>query len=272
MTDSEDVATLSPWARVQICRHSNRPRAQDYIDHICGDFIEISGDRLFRDDPAIIAGFGYIGSKKVVIIAQEKGNDTQSRLKRNFGMPHPEGYRKAKRVMELAEKFQLPLLTLIDTPGAHCGLEAEERGQGAAIASNLFTMAKLRTPIINILIGEGCSGGALGIGMGDIFGMLEHAYLSVISPEGCASILWQDPKNNELAAAKLRMHAEDLYHWKIIDQIIKEPKGGAHLDPDLMYRDLLSFVLAQLDELCKRDITALLEARYQKYRKIGIYR
>lgn len=260
---------LTPWQRVQICRHNERPRAKDFIRHICDEFIEIHGDRCYRDDPSVICGFGYIAGKKFVIIGQEKGNDTQSRLKHNFGMSHPEGYRKGKRLMELAEKFGLPVLTLIDTPGAHCGLEAEERGQALAIANNLFLMAKLKTPIINVLIGEGCSGGAIGIGMGDAFGMLEHAYYSVISPEGCASILWQDPKYNIDAAAKLRMHARDLLEWQVIDRVIQEPAGGAHLDPHTTYRAVKDYVIEKLDALSQIDMSTLLESRYQKFRKVG---
>ncbi|MBI3211501.1 MAG: acetyl-CoA carboxylase carboxyltransferase subunit alpha [Simkania negevensis] len=201
---------LTPWARVEICRHPDRPRSVDYIKSICESFTELFGDRLYRDDRAIITGLGVIKGTKFVIIAQEKGCDTESRIYRNFGMPHPEGYRKALRMMKLAAKFNLPVLSLLDTPGAYPGLAAEERGQGWAIATNLFEMASLPTPIIIVLIGEGCSGGALGVGIGDAVGMLEHAYYSVISPEGCASILWRDSSKNEIAAASLKMHAEDL--------------------------------------------------------------
>jgi len=263
-------STLTPWQRVQICRHSDRPRSCDFIKNICDEFTEIHGDRLFRDDEAIIGGFGYINGKKFVIIAQEKGKDTQSRLKHNFGMPHPEGYRKALRLMELAEKFHLPVLTIIDTPGAYCGLAAEERGQGWAIAKNLWAMARLKTPIINVLIGEGCSGGALGIGIGDVFGMLEHAYYSVISPEGCASILWKDAKQNKIAAEKLKMHAEDLLKWEVIDEIIAEPLGGAHHDVEATYASVKEFILEKIEPLMQMEIEVLLEARYQKFRKLGV--
>ncbi|MEM8728115.1 MAG: acetyl-CoA carboxylase carboxyltransferase subunit alpha, partial [Chlamydiota bacterium] len=210
---------LSPWERVGICRHPERPRSIDYIKNICESFTEIFGDRLFRDDRAIIAGLGVIQGQKFVIIAQEKGCDTESRLYRNFGMPHPEGYRKALRAMKLAEKFHLQVLSLLDTPGAYPGLAAEERGQGIAIATNLMEMANLKTPIVVLLIGEGCSGGALGMGVGDTVGMLEHAYYSVISPEGCASILWRDAAKSEEAAATLKMQSEDLLDLGVIDQI-----------------------------------------------------
>lgn len=195
---------LSPWERVGICRHPNRPHSIDYIKNICTDFVELFGDRLFRDDCSIITGLAKIGDTKFMVIGQEKGNDTESRLRRNFGMPHPEGYRKAMRCMRLASKFQLPILCLLDTPGAYPGLTAEERGQGSAIAQNLLEMARLPTPIIVILIGEGCSGGALGVGVGDVIGMLRHSYYSVISPEGCASILWKDASKNSVAAASLK--------------------------------------------------------------------
>ncbi len=261
---------LTPWQRVQICRHSERPRAIDYIQNICDEFTELHGDRLYRDDPAIIGGFGYIGGLKFVVIAQEKGNDTESRLKRNFGMPHPEGYRKALRLMEMAEKFNLPILSLIDTPGAYPGLAAEERGQGWAIAKNLWAMAKLKTPIICLLIGEGCSGGALGIGIGDVVGMLEHAYYSVISPEGCATILWKDAKKSERTASKLKMQAEDLLKNGVIDHIIEEPIGGAHHDPGAVYRAVKNFILEEREKLSALNDEDLVEARYNRFRKLGV--
>lgn len=267
MTESN----LSPWERVKICRHSARPQSSDYIKHIADDFVEIHGDRLFSDDPAIIGGLGYIGGKKFIIIGQEKGKDTETRLKRNFGMPHPEGYRKALRIMELGEKFHLPILTLIDTPGAYAGLAAEERGQGWAIAKNLMEMARLKTPIICMIIGEGCSGGALGIGIGDVIGMLEHSYYSVISPEGCASILWKDGKEGrELAASKLKMHAEDLLPWGIIDEIIPEPQGGAHTDPQVVYQRVKEFILERAEKLGDIDLDLLIANRYNKFRKLGM--
>lgn len=262
---------LTPWERVTICRHPERPRSIDYIKNLCEKFTEIFGDRLFQDDHAIVAGFGVIGGQKFVIVAQEKGCDTESRLYRNFGMPHPEGYRKVLRVMKLAEKFNLPILSLIDTPGAYPGLAAEERGQGSAIATNLLEMANLSTPIIIMVIGEGCSGGALGMGIGDVVGMLEHAYYSVISPEGCASILWHDASKNEEAAATLRMQAEDLLEFGVVDTILSEPQGGAHHDPQFTYEGVKQFILKQSKILEKIPKEELLEKRYQKFRKIGAF-
>ncbi|MCB1072228.1 MAG: acetyl-CoA carboxylase carboxyltransferase subunit alpha [Chlamydiales bacterium] len=262
---------LSPWERVGICRHPERPRSVDYIKNICESFTEIFGDRLFRDDRAIVAGLGVIEGQKFVIIAQEKGCDTESRLYRNFGMPHPEGYRKALRAMKLAEKFNLPVLSLLDTPGAYPGLTAEERGQGSAIATNLLEMANLKTQIVILLIGEGCSGGALGMGVGDAIGMLEHAYYSVISPEGCASILWRDAAKNEEAAATLKMQSEDLLEFGVIDEIISEPQGGAHHDPKVVYEDVKKFILKETKKLSKIPLDELLEKRYQKFRKLGAF-
>ena len=260
---------LSPWERVGICRHPQRPKAIDYIKNLCEEFTELSGDRLFRDDPAIICGLAKIGGVKFMVIAQEKGCDTESRLKRNFGMPHPEGYRKAMRCMRLAAKFNLPILSLVDTPGAYPGLTAEERGQGWAIANNLWEMARLPTPVLILLIGEGCSGGALGIGIGDNVAMLQHAYYSVISPEGCASILWKDAGKNSTAARALKMHAEDLLEMEIIDEIIEEPLGGAHHDPAAVYEGVKKYVLDQWNVLKAIPIDILLEERYQKFRKMG---
>ncbi len=262
-------STLTPWNRVLISRHPERPKAIDYIKNITESFVELFGDRLFRDDPSIICGFATIEGRKMILIAQEKGNDTESRLKRNFGMPHPEGYRKALRCMHLAEKFGLPVLTLLDTPGAYCGLAAEERGQGWAIANNLFEMARLSTPIVVVLIGEGCSGGALGIGIGDEIAMLEHAYYSVISPEGCASILWKDTSQNEVAAEALKMQAENLKEMGIIDTILPEPIGGAHLDRPAMYTTLKKYLSETFDTLEGIPENLLLERRYQKFRKMG---
>ena len=262
---------LTPWERVNICRHPNRPRSIDYIKNLCESFTEIFGDRLFQDDHAIVAGLGVIGGQKFVIIAQEKGCDTESRLYRNFGMPHPEGYRKALRVMKLAEKFNLPVLSLLDTPGAYPGLTAEERGQGSAIATNLLEMANLKTPIVVVLIGEGCSGGALGMGVGDTIGMLEHSYYSVISPEGCASILWHDASKNEEASEMLKMQAEDLLDFGVIDEIIEEPQGGAHHDVQAVYDGVKQFVLKEAKRLLNRPDEEILEKRYQKFRKLGAF-
>src|SRR5579862_9878241 len=218
---------LKAWDRVSICRHPQRPHAIDYIQNLCEEFVEIFGDRTFQDDRAVVCGMGKIDGQKFVFIGQEKGKDTESRLSRNFGMMHPEGYRKAMRCMRLAAKFQIPVVTLIDTQGAYPGLTAEERGQGWAIANNLWEMARLPTPVIVVLIGEGCSGGALGIGVGDSIGMMEHAYYSVISPEGCSSILWKDPTKNSTAASALKMQVEDLLPLGIVDFAIREPQGGA---------------------------------------------
>jgi len=260
---------LTPWERVEICRHPARPRSIDYIRYLCPSFKEIAGDRAFRDDRAIIAGFGTIEGVKFLIIAQEKGCDTNSRLHRNFGMPHPEGYRKALRCMRLAAKFQLPVLSLLDTPGAYAGLAAEERGQGWAIAQNLLEMARLPTPIIVVLVGEGCSGGALGMGVGDRIAMLEHSYYSVISPEGCASILWKDTSNKERAAEALKMHAEFLAEWQIVDAILDEPQGGAHHDPQVVYDHVKRYVVEQWNILKGIPLSSLVNRRYQKFRKMG---
>ena len=260
---------LKPWDRVAICRHPQRPHTLDYIKHLCDEFVELFGDRTFQDDHAIVTGLALIQGERYIIIGQEKGSDTEARIYRNFGMPHPEGYRKALRVMKLAEKFQIPVITFLDTPGAYPGLSAEERGQGWAIANNLWEMARLATPIIVVLIGEGCSGGALGIGVGDVIGMLQHSYYSVISPEGCASILWKDPSKNETAAGALKMHVEDLLALGIVDEMIEEPLGGAHLDPSLCYKSVLQFIVAQAELLKNTPIPILLENRYQKFRKMG---
>jgi acetyl-CoA carboxylase carboxyl transferase subunit alpha len=262
-------SNLTPWERVEICRHPARPRSIDYIKNLCEEFTELSGDRLFRDDKSIICGIGKIGGTKFFIIAQEKGCDTETRLERNFGMPHPEGYRKAMRCMRLAAKFNLPILSLLDTPGAYCGLTAEERGQGWAIAHNLWEMSRLPTPIIVVLIGEGCSGGALGMGIGDSIGMLEHSYYSVISPEGCASILWKDAKKKETAATSLKIHAEDLLQFEVIDEIIEEPLGGAHHDPKIIYYNVKEFILHQWQVLKHIPLEVLIEQRYLKFRKMG---
>lgn len=263
---------LTPWQRVEICRHPDRPRSVDYIKAICEDFVELHGDRTFRDDTSIICGLCTIGDEKFMVIAQEKGCDTETRIKRNFGMPHPEGYRKALRCMKLAAKFRIPVLSLVDTPGAFAGLAAEERGQGWAIAKNLMEMALLQTPIIVVLIGEGCSGGALGIAVGDRVAMLEHSYYSVISPEGCASILWKDSQKKETAAEVLKIHVEDLMPLGVIDDIIDEPCGGAHHDPAEMIRNIKKYILSTINELKVIPIETLLEQRYQKFRQIGKFK
>jgi len=260
---------LKPWDRVAICRHPQRPHSIDFIQNICDEFAELAGDRTFQDDRSVVCGLALIDGQKFVVIGQEKGKDTESRIQRNFGMMHPEGYRKAMRCMRLAAKFHLPVVTLIDTPGAYPGLTAEERGQGWAIAQNLWEMARLPTPIIVVVIGEGCSGGALGIGVGDAIGMMEHAYYSVISPEGCSSILWKDAKKNADAAAALKMQVEDLLQLGIIDKMIPEPLGGAHFDPKAACESVKSFIKEQWDLLKSAPIDLLLENRYQKFRKMG---
>jgi acetyl-CoA carboxylase carboxyl transferase subunit alpha len=262
---------LTPWDRVSICRNPKRPHASDYIKNITSHFEELHGDRLFGDDGAIIGGIGYIDGERFVIIGQEKGKDTESRIHRNFGMPHPEGYRKALRLMRFAEKFEIPILSLIDTAGAFPGLAAEERGQGLAIATNLMAMASIRVPIVCAVIGEGSSGGALGIGVADAIGMLEHAYYSVISPEGCASILWKDAKMNSHAADVLKIHAEHLIELNVIDEIIPEPQGGAHENPEIIYSAVKEFVLRSAKDLSGLSSGELLEKRYQKFRKMGKY-
>ncbi|HSX11498.1 MAG TPA: acetyl-CoA carboxylase carboxyltransferase subunit alpha [Chlamydiales bacterium] len=262
-------AELKPWDRVAICRHPQRPHAIDYIQSLSEEFVELFGDRTFRDDHAVIAGLAKIDGQKYVVIGQEKGKDTESRIYRNFGMSHPEGYRKAMRCMNLAAKFNLPVITLLDTPGAYPGLTAEERGQGWAIAHNLLEMARLPTPIIVILIGEGCSGGALGVGVGDVIGMLEHSYYSVISPEGCASILWKDASKNGVAAQALKMHVEDLLNLGVVDFMIPEPLGGAHLDQKTTFLNVKAFIKEQWEALKTIPLDVLLENRYQKFRKMG---
>lgn len=260
---------LTPWQRVEICRHPKRPRSVDYIKAICHDFTEIHGDRSFRDDPSIITGFCRIGGQKFMMIAQEKGFDTETRIARNFGSPHPEGYRKALRCMKLAAKFKLPVLALLDTPGAFAGLAAEERGQGWAISANLMEMSILPTQMIAILIGEGCSGGALGVGMADRIAMLEHSYYSVISPEGCASILWNDSSQREKAADALKIHAEDLLPFGIVDTVIPEPQGGAHHNTDVVFKAVEEYILRTIGELKLHSLDTLLNERYEKFRRMG---
>lgn len=260
---------LTPWQRIQICRHPSRPHTTDYIKHICTDFLELSGDRLYADDNALVGGLATIGPMKCVVIGQERGYDTETRVYRNFGMLKPEGYRKALRLMKLAEKFDLPVISFLDTPGAYSGLDAEERGQGWAIAHNLREMSMLATPIIVIVIGEGCSGGALGMGVGDVVAMLEHAYYSVISPEGCASILWKDPSKKIEAASALKLNAENLLELQVIDAIINEPLGGAHHDKEKACANVKRFILEQWDSLKGISMDVLLEQRYLKFRRMG---
>ncbi len=265
----EVYSNLTPWQRVMICRHPSRPHTVDYIKNICENFVELAGDRQFGDDQSIIGGLAKVDGQKCLIIGQEKGCDTDSRVHRNFGMLNPEGFRKALRLMRLAEKFQLPVISLIDTPGANPILEAEERGQGWAIATNLREMSRLKVPVVVIVIGEGCSGGALGMGVGDVVGMLQHSYYSVISPEGCASILWKDSSKKEEAASALKLTAENLLELKIIDAIIEEPLGGAHHNPQVVYQNIKRFISEQCNILRPIPTNLLLEQRYLKFRQMG---
>lgn len=260
---------LTAWERVMICRHPNRPNTIDYIEKICDSFVELHGDRAYAEDSSVVGGLAKIGEMDCVIVGQEKGNDTQSRIERNFGMLQPEGFRKALRLMKLAEKFGLPIVSLLDTPGAFPGLEAEERGQGWAIANNLKEMSRIGTPIIIVVIGEGCSGGALGMGVGDKIGMLEHAYYSVISPEGCASILWKDATKKIESAEMLKLNAEHLKQFELIDTIIEEPDGGAHHQPEMVFEGVKTFILGSWRGLRHLQREILIEQRYLKFRKMG---
>jgi acetyl-CoA carboxylase carboxyl transferase subunit alpha len=262
---------LTRWQRVQLARHPDRPFTLDYVALICEDFFELHGDRSFRDDPAIVGGLARIDGVELVLIGQQKGHDTKENVRRNFGMPNPEGYRKALRLMKLAEKFSLPVVTFIDTQGAYPGIEAEERGQSEAIARNLLEMAVLKTPIVNIVIGEGASGGALGIGMGDRLLMMENTWYSVISPESCSSILWKSWDYKEQAAEALRLTAPDLVEMGIADGIIPEPVGGAHRDPAAAAALLKSALTEALAELRSMPIDQLLERRHRRYASIGVY-
>lgn len=260
---------LTVWQRVQIARHPDRPYTLDYINMIMTDFIEIHGDRMFADDFALVAGFAKLDGVKVVVMGHQKGRETNEKLKRNFGCAHPEGYRKAIRVMQMAEKFGLPIIIFIDTPGAYPGLGAEERGQAQAIASNLRDMARIKTPIIATVIGEGGSGGALGIGVADKVCILQHAYYSVISPEGCASILWRNATRAPDAAVALKINGEDLIGFGIVDEIIPEPQGGAHKDPNTMAVDLKVVLSKYLKELSSFSGEEIIETRYERFRRIG---
>jgi acetyl-CoA carboxylase carboxyl transferase subunit alpha len=270
---TETLKALSPMERVQIARHPQRPHALDMIERIFSDFVELHGDRAFRDDPAVVAGWGRLNDDSVMIIAQQKGRNTKENLKRNFAMMHPEGYRKALRMIQTAEKFRRPVITIIDTPAAYPGIGAEERGQAEAIARNLREMSLVETPIIAAVIGEGGSGGALGLSVANRIIMLEHAIYSVISPEGCASILWKE--NTEevrgKAAAALKLTAPDLYDLGVIDEIVGEPNGGAHEDWDAAAELLKEALTRHLDELRGQPIDQLLEGRYDKYRKMGAW-
>lgn len=262
---------LTRWQRVQLARHPERPYTLDYIYAMCESFVELHGDRLFRDDKALVGGLAQLGHHKVVIMGQQKGRDTKSNLFRNFGMMNPEGYRKALRLMKLAEKFNKPVITMLDTPGAYPGIEAEERGQAEAIARNLFEMARLKVPIVVVIIGEGASGGALGIGVGDRILMLENCWYSVISPESCSSILWRSWEYKEQAAEALKLTAPDLLEQGIIDRIVPEPLGGAHKDHKEIAGTLKSALIEELDLLVKIKPEKLVNSRIEKFGKMGVF-
>lgn len=264
---------LTPWQRVQVSRHIDRPYALDYINALCGNtFIELHGDRTVGDDKAMIGGLGKIGDQSYMFIGQQKGNNTKSRQYRNFGMPNPEGYRKALRLMKSAEKFNLPVVTFIDTPGAYPGIEAEERGQGEAIARNLLEMSRLQVPIIVFIIGEGASGGALGIGIGDKVFMLENTWYSVISPESCSSILWRTWEYKERAADALKLTAKDMKANGLIDEIIPEPLGGAHRNREAVFESVKKAIEDTYKKLSKLSVEKLIEKRMEKYTSYGVYK
>lgn len=263
---------LTRWQRVQIARHPERPLTMDYINNIFADFVELHGDRCVRDDPAIVGGIARFNGKSVLVVGHQKGRDTKSNLYRNFGMPNPEGYRKAHRLFLLAEKFRKPIITFLDTPGAYPGMEAEERGQAEAIARNLFLMARLRVPIIVVIIGEGASGGAIGIGVGDRILMLENAWYSVISPESCSSILWRSWDFKEQAAEALKLTAKDLFELKVIDRIVPEPLGGAHKDHKAMFQIMKEVLTEELNQLLNIDPDELVRMRKEKFYRMGVWK
>lgn len=265
------VPRLTPLHIVQIARHPKRPYTLDYIKNLTEDFIEIHGDRRSGDDPAIIAGFGFYKKNSVAFIGHQKGRTTKERIERNFGQPNPEGYKKALRVMKLAEKFGRPVVTLIDTPGAYPGIKAEEQGQAEAIAYNLKEISKLKIPVVNVVIGEGGSGGALAVGVGDAILMLEYSFYSVISPEGCAAILWKEQEAVAKAAERMKMGAKDLLEMGIIDKIIPEPPGGAHIDSEQTFKNVDKYLSQTLKKLEQKTVEERIEERYQKFRKIGVY-
>ncbi len=270
-TKTQIFSNLTPWQRIQLARHPKRPYTLDYIQRITTDFVELHGDRLFGDDRSTICGLATIDDVRVMIIGQQKGRDTKENLLRNFGSPHPEAYRKALRLMRLAEKFDLPVVCFIDTPGAYPGVGAEERHIAEAIAVNLREMMLLKVPLIAVILGEGGSGGALGIGVCDHVMMLENSYYSVISPEGCAAILWKDRANAAQAAAALRISARDLLELEIVDEVIPEPLGGAHKDHDATAASLKRAILRNLDKLLEQKTGDLLEQRYKKFRRMGVF-
>jgi acetyl-CoA carboxylase carboxyl transferase subunit alpha len=264
-------SSLTPWQQCQIARHPERPYTLDYIGTVFSGFMQLHGDRRFADDPAIVAGFALFDGDPVAIVGHQKGRDTNEKLRRNFGMPRPEGYRKAMRIMHLAARFRRPIISFVDTPGAYPGIHAEERGQAEAIADNLIEMARLPVPIVVVVTGEGGSGGALALGIGDRVLMLEHAIYSVISPEGCAAILWKDQNRAEDAAKALRLTARDLKHFGVIDEVLPEPAGGAHMDPRTMAEGVGGALRRHLRQLRKMKPDALIARRYKKYRTLGVY-
>jgi len=273
LAKKEIYKNLTPWQRVQLSRHPNRPYTLDYITAICGDtFLELHGDRNFKDDKAMIGGLGKIGPQSFMFIGQQKGYNTKTRQYRNFGMANPEGYRKALRLMKSAEKFGIPVVSLIDTPGAYPGLEAEERGQGEAIARNILEMTRLKVPIITIIIGEGASGGALGIGVGDKVLMLENTWYSVISPESCSSILWRSWEYKEQAAEALKLTAKDMKRMKLVDEIVKEPLGGAHKDRDQTFKTVSNTIVKSYNEFKNLSPKELVAQRMDKYSQMGVYK
>ncbi len=271
-TKKKVYGNLSAWQRVQLSRHPNRPYTLDYINAFCGDsFLELHGDRSFKDDKAMIGGLGKIGDQSYMFIGQQKGYNTKTRQYRNFGMANPEGYRKALRLMKSAEKFGIPVVTLVDTPGAYPGIEAEERGQGEAIAKNILEMTRLKVPIIVVIIGEGASGGALGIGVGDRVLMLENTWYSVISPESCSSILWRSWEHKEEAAEALKLTATDMKKMKLVDQIIKEPLGGAHQNKDKTFITVAKAIEKNYTQLKKLSPKELVKKRMDKYANMGVF-
>ena len=272
-TQKEIYKNLTPWQRVQLSRHPNRPYTLDHINAICGEsFLELHGDRAFKDDKAMIGGLGKIGDQTFMFIGQQKGYNTKTRQYRNFGMANPEGYRKALRLMKSAEKFGIPVVTLLDTPGAYPGLEAEERGQGEAIARNILEMALLKVPIITVVVGEGASGGALGIGVGDVVMMLENTWYSVISPESCSSILWRSWEYKEQAAEALKLTASDMKKLKLVDEIIKEPLGGAHRDREKTFPAVSNAIVKAYESLKNLSPKDLVSQRMEKYTEMGVYK
>jgi acetyl-CoA carboxylase carboxyl transferase subunit alpha len=267
----EIYSNLDPWQKTQLSRHIDRPHTSDYIDFVFDGYIEIHGDRAYMDDPAIVGGLARLGSKTVVVVGHQKGRDVKDMGYRNFGMPHPEGYRKALRIMELGARFKKPIITMIDTPGAFPGVGAEERGQAEAIARNLREMAMLPVPIVAVVIGEGGSGGALAIGVGDRVLMMEYAIFSVISPEGCAAILWRDGSKASFAAEALKLTAEDLLQLGVVDEVVKEPLGGAHRDYEATMVNFKEAVSRHLRELQDIPTEELVQGRYQRFRRIGTF-